>query len=155
MDGALAHAPPLTTPTPLARWRPALCPDGRAPGRCPQVLGATNPAEAAVGSVRREILEKFTELGLASKPNTGENGVHASASPFEALAERINWTGATISSDPFGRGMLAAGVPAETIKAWADDPQVSLGGQRGSLFDLLEDVDADTVLSMSAKIKPA
>ena len=29
-----------------------------------------------------------------AKPNTGDNGVHASASPFEALAERMNWVSA-------------------------------------------------------------
>jgi hypothetical protein len=30
-------------------------------------------------------------LGLQYCPNVGDNGVHASASPFEALAERMNW----------------------------------------------------------------
>ena len=78
--------------------------------------------------------------------------MHASASPFEALAERMNWTGATVDSDPFGRGMLAAGVSEGTIKAWAEDPQVVLEGKKGSLYDFLEDLDADTVLSTCVKL---
>ena len=49
-------------------------------------------------------------LGFAAEPNTGTNGVHASASPFEALAERANWLGMPLESDSFGRAMLATGV---------------------------------------------
>ena len=30
----------------------------------------------------------YKELGLTSVPNKGDNGVHASASPFEGLAEK-------------------------------------------------------------------
>mmetsp|Transcript_33561 Transcript_33561/g.76412 ORF Transcript_33561/g.76412 Transcript_33561/m.76412 type:complete len:160 (-) Transcript_33561:9-488(-) len=46
---------------------------------------------------------KLDELWAAAKKapcNTGDNGVHASASPFEALAERMNWprSGATTLS---------------------------------------------------------
>jgi hypothetical protein len=45
--------------------------------------------------------------GLKEVPNVGDNGVHASASPFEALAERLNWLGArlgawvTVFQNPF------------------------------------------------------
>lgn len=52
------------------------------------VLGATNPREAASGSLRKLIADDWKNLGLEAEPNTGDNGVHASASPFEALAER-------------------------------------------------------------------
>ena len=88
-----------------------------------KVLGATNPAEAAKGSLRRAILDEWKGLGLAAEPDTGDNGVHASASPFEALSERINWCGATLEGDAYGRGLLAAGIDAKTLKAWGDDPQ--------------------------------
>lgn len=120
-----------------------------------EVLGATNPADAAVGSVRREILDKWEALGLSSKPNVGENGVHASASPFEALSERMNWTGVALADDAFGRALLAAGVPAATVASWTEDPQVVLDGKKGSLFDLLEDRDADDVLNVVTKIQAA
>jgi hypothetical protein len=83
-----------------------------------KVLGATDPTKAAAGSVRRLILEKYEALGLAIKPNTGDNGVHASASPFEALAERMNWLGQAIESDTYGSGLLAAGVPKAVLQHW-------------------------------------
>ncbi len=35
--------------------------------------------------------KNWEENGLPAKPNVGDNSVHASASPFEALAERMNW----------------------------------------------------------------
>ena len=69
-----------------------LRPQARALGG--KVLGATDPTQAAAGSLRRQILERWRELGLKAEPNVGDNGVHASASPFEGLAERMNWIGA-------------------------------------------------------------
>ena len=117
-----------------------------------EVLGATDPKAAAPGSARRVIFETYKALGLPGQPNTGDNGVHASASPFEALAERANWLKAPIEDDFYGRGLMAAGVPAATIAEWCNDPQVSYEGGKGSLFDLLEDLDADDVLKRAQKI---
>eukprot|EP00959_Pyramimonas_sp_CCMP1952_P359448 7526512-Pyramimonas_sp.AAC.1 len=65
-------------------WCPTKCSWADFRGK---VLGATDPATAEVGAVRRTILDKYEELGLTSQPDVGDNGVHASASPFEALAE--------------------------------------------------------------------
>jgi len=58
-----------------------------------QVLGSTDPTIVAEGSLRRSIFNDWKKLGLATEPNVGDNGVHASASPFEALCERLNWVG--------------------------------------------------------------
>lgn len=58
-----------------------------------QVLGSTDPVIAAEGSLRKSIFTDWKKMGLASEPNVGDNGVHASASPFEALCERLNWVG--------------------------------------------------------------
>lgn len=116
------------------------------------VLGATDPSTAEKGSLRRTILEQWQSLDLASKPNVGENGVHASASPFEALAERMNWLGVQVDEDSFGRGLVASGVDADRIASWTTDPQVRHEGQLTSLFDLLEDLDADAVLSKVSDI---
>jgi hypothetical protein len=82
-------------------------------------------------------------MGLSAQPDTGDNGIHASASPFEGLAERLNWCGAQLETDTFGKKLLATGVPTETIMAYTQDPQVSFDGEMTSLFDLLEDTDAD------------
>lgn len=120
-----------------------------------EVLGATDPSTAPAGSIRREILDKYKSLGLKSKPNTGDNGVHASASPFEALAERVNWLGASYDGDDFGRGMLAAGISEATFKSWSQDAQVTVPGQakKMSVFDHFEDKDADDVLKMSTSVQ--
>ena len=67
--------------------------------------------------------------------------MHASASPFEAYAERNNWLGAAARVDPFGKKMLAAGLSESMVMAWSVDPQVVIGaGERGSIFDRLEDL---------------
>jgi hypothetical protein len=57
------------------------------------VLGSTDPTIAAEGSLRKAIFTHWKKMGLATEPNVGDNGVHASASPFEALCERLNWVG--------------------------------------------------------------
>jgi len=120
-----------------------------------KVLGPTDPAEAPKDSLRGQVLADWKELGLTSEPNVGDNGVHASASPFEAFAERNNWLKIPIGKDKFGRSLLSEDMSVETIKAWSVDPQVTIGeGKKGSIFDQLEDMDVDEclakVLSLSA-----
>ena len=117
------------------------------------VLGATNPSEAAPGSLRKQVLESWRSLGLAAEPDTGDNGVHASASPFEGLAERMNWLEQPLATDPFGKKLLAEGLTPETIAAWAVDPRVPMpDGKTGSLFDALEDLDLADCIATAAAI---
>ncbi len=113
-----------------------------------KVLGPTDPAAAPEGALRGTILKDWQALGLKAQPDVGDNGVHASASPFEGLAERMNWLGAGVEKDAFGAALLAAGVSAPTIKAWSLDPQV--GGK--SLFDQLEDLDSKECVSKAAQL---
>merc|ERR1712072_470166 len=121
--------------------------------RC-KALGPTDPTEAPADSVRGMIYAKWEELGLAAQPDVGDNGMHGSASPFEAFAECVNWIGSDPASEPFGAAMLEAGISAETIKAWSVDPQVTLpeGDKKGSLFDAVEDTNADDCLATLVKI---
>ena len=72
--------------------------------------------------------------------------MHASASPFEGLAEKINWLKADPAQDAFGARLVKAGVSVKTIQAWSVDPQV--GGK--SLFDQLEDLDASACVAKAA-----
>ena len=107
------------------------------------VLGPTDPAQAPADSIRGMINADWEALGLKAPPNTGDNGVHASASPFEGMAERMNWLGSALKDDPFGAALLEAGVPEAYINDGTVDPQVKIDadGKKGSLFDALEDMD--------------
>ena len=111
-----------------------------------KVLGPTDPADAPADSLRGLILQDWEALGLKHVPNVGDNGVHASASPFEALAERNNWLSASFADDPFGGPLLKCGVSEATIKAWSVDPQLVIDGSNASLFDSVEDMDTGTCL---------
>jgi hypothetical protein len=119
-----------------------------------KVLGPTDPASAPEASLRGVIHADWEKLGLGAPPDTGNNGVHASASPFEGFAERANWLGVRASEDEFGRALLRAGLPEEMIRAWAVDPQVTLeaGEGKGSLFDQLEDLDVGPCLAKCAQL---
>ena len=113
-----------------------------------KVLGPTDPADGPPGSLRKTILDEYQKLGLSDKPNKGDNGVHASASPFEGLAEKINWLKRSVTDDAFGKALLGAGLSKETIAEWSVDPQVNQpGGGRGSVFDALEDMDVGPCLA--------
>jgi len=73
--------------------------------------------------------------------------MHASASPFEGLAERCNWLSCAIKDDGFGTQLIDAGMKEEMIKEWSVDPQVNIEAEKkGSVFDSLEDVDCGECL---------
>jgi len=119
-----------------------------------KVLGPTDPAAAPTDSLRGIVMADWKELGLKSEPNTGDNAVHASASPFEGMAERTNWLGTkfTVETDEFAKKLTAEGIgiSVETIKKWSVDPQVVLKkgeDKKGSLFDQVEDQDFDECVS--------
>lgn len=116
------------------------------------LVGATNPSDAAVGSIRRTILDDWKALGLGYQPNTGENGIHASASPFEGLVEKENWLGVKPLEDPFGKALLAAGVSKDTVTKWLKGADVTVEGKKTPLFDVLEDLDAAQCASKAAEI---
>eukprot|EP00928_Gymnodinium_smaydae_P042866 TRINITY_DN28831_c0_g4_i2.p1 TRINITY_DN28831_c0_g4~~TRINITY_DN28831_c0_g4_i2.p1 ORF type:complete len:477 (-),score=174.16 TRINITY_DN28831_c0_g4_i2:284-1627(-) len=110
-----------------------------------KLLGPTDPADAPADSLRGLIAAKWKELDLKAPCNTGDNGVHASASPFESLAERMNWLGVRANNDQFGKVLMKAGVNGGLIREWSVDPQVTFGivPITRSIFDTLEDTDSD------------
>merc|ERR550525_108353 len=74
--------------------------------------------------------------------------MHASASPFEAFAERNNWLSVPIAQDQFGKQLLNSGLSESLIKAWSVDPQVYIAADKqGSIFDQLEDLDSKECLT--------
>ena len=118
-----------------------------------EVLGPTDPAKAPAESLRGVINADWEKLGLPGAPNVTDNGVHASASPFEGLAERMNWLEKPLADDPFGKALLDAGIKEETLKAWTVDPRVPMpDGADGSLFDALEDLDLDACIEKAKAI---
>ena len=118
-----------------------------------EVLGPTDPSKAPDGSLRASIFKDYEKLGLPGVPNVTDNGIHASASPFEGLAERMNWLGKPLAEDPFGKELLDAGIKEETLKAWTVDPRVPMpDGSSGSLFDALEDLDVDACIAKAVEI---
>ena len=127
------------------------------------VLGPTDPKDAPEGALRGIIAAGWEALGLKAECNGGDNAVHASASPFEGLAERMNWLALAPADDVFGKVLLAAGIPEETIKKWSSDPQVTYdaetatkaGKEKGSIFDALEDLDYQACLDKCVAISKA
>jgi nucleoside diphosphate kinase len=117
-----------------------------------KVLGATDPASAEAGSLRNTVYQQWKEQGLPALPDTGDNGIHASASPFEAMSERMNWLNVELDDDDFAKGMMASGISAETINLWRNDPQVVVGDAKVSLFDSLEDMSSKECLAKAVEI---
>lgn len=119
-----------------------------------ELLGPTDPKEGPAGCIRKLILDSYQELGLASEPNKGDNGVHASASPFEGLAEKTNWLKMGIKSDAFGKALLDNGFSPKTIQDWSVDPRlvVSEDGKVASIFDTVEDMDVDECLKKLVEV---
>jgi len=113
-----------------------------------KVLGPTDPKLAPADALRGMILKDWKDLGLVTEPNTSDNGMHASASPFEGLAERANWLQSAVKDDIFGKQLVDAGMAEDKIKDWSVDPQVIIDsdGKKASIFDQLEDIDSSTCL---------
>lgn len=109
-----------------------------------ELVGATDPAKAAASSLRGMIRKRWNELGLSEEPSIGENAIHASASPFEALAERLNWLNIPLEADGYGQFLLKCGLTKETIRAWSTDPVVrwAESPSGSSIFDAFEDLDS-------------
>jgi hypothetical protein len=88
------------------------------------VLGPTDPAAAPPDSLRGTLHSDWAALGLKAPPDVGDNGVHASASPFEGLAEKMNWLQLDPTEDEYlGKLLLEAGMPLRMLKEWTVDPQ--------------------------------
>jgi hypothetical protein len=125
-----------------------------------KVLGPSTPADAPTDSLRGIVAANCQELGLQAPCDDMDNAVHASASPFESLAERANWLACCVADDPFGSALLAKGVPESTMKKWFNDPLVNYddktakekGISKGSIFGALKDLDYEQCLDRCVAI---
>ncbi|CAK0876888.1 unnamed protein product [Prorocentrum cordatum] len=116
------------------------------------VLGATHPEDAVPGSLRGYFRDHWRSLGLRGPLHVGENAVHASASAFEAMVERVNWLGISFEDDPLGRELIRSHVPVATLKSWSSDPVVSHDGREASLFDLFENLGCSESIELATAL---
>lgn len=113
-----------------------------------EVIGATDPAKAAEGSLRNELLRRYRELGQSVTPSVGDNGVHASAGPIEGLRELSVWTGAEAMEQELARALFDRGMTRQTLSGLLENGPVTIDGKTGPVFDLTEDIDADEAVRL-------
>jgi nucleoside diphosphate kinase len=90
-----------------------------------KVVGSTNPSLAHPDSLRSIMSADWEGLGLESPMNMMRNGVHASASAFEAMVERSIWLGTAVDTDKYlGAQLLSASIPVGVLEDWSGNPIV-------------------------------
>ena len=82
-------------------------------------------------------MNKYKALLLKTYPNTANNDVHASVSPFESHAARANWIGASIEGGAYGKVLLEDNVLNANIVEWSGDAQVFVGEDNAPVNTLL------------------
>merc|ERR1712217_144827 len=120
-----------------------------------KLIGATNPTKARQASLRGKICREWKKHDLESAPDASDNVVHASASPFEGLCDRMKRLGVSCHNDAYGRALLAAGVTEQTIRAWKSNPEINVtsdNGKKGSVFDALKDTGATACTVKAAEL---
>ena len=114
-----------------------------------KVVGATNPSLAHPESLRAVVSAEWESLGLAGPLDMMRNGVHASASAFEAMVERSIWLGVPLDKDKhLGAHLLSSGIPMSVLKEWSLNPQT-----RGKfIFDHMENQGSGQCLETARSI---
>jgi hypothetical protein len=92
-----------------------------------RAIGSSDPSKALPDSLRRIIYERYRQLEMEEQPNELFNAIHASESPLEGLAERMNWSfSKSLQQDEFGRLLLGKGIPESKILEWCENSRVSM-----------------------------
>ncbi|MEN9938630.1 MAG: hypothetical protein RLZZ387_5209, partial [Chloroflexota bacterium] len=119
-----------------------------------EMLGVTDPASSAEGTLRRTFLDRSAELGLG-EVSRGTNGVHFSAGPLEGMVETARYftdyeggSALSYTATCFGALLAAEGLSAEDIEWLASNPNLSLGGKSISAFDATEEIDPPAAAGM-------
>ena len=113
------------------------------------VIGGTNPSFANETSLRSLMNARWEDLGLARPLDMMRNGLHASASAFEALVERSIWLGVALEADAyFGVNLFSSTVPANVLKEWAMNPMV----YRKYVFDRMENKGSKQCLETAQEL---
>jgi nucleoside diphosphate kinase len=110
-----------------------------------EVIGATKPDQAVQGSLRSELLLRYREFGLDEAPGMTNNGVHASAGPIEGTREQMVWLDVDPASSDLGKALFESGLRKEEFDRLLENGPARFKGQRGPVFDITEDVDAQDI----------
>lgn len=114
-----------------------------------RIIGSSNPSMAQSGSLRSIIALEWRELNLANEPNMENNGIHASASAFEAFVERAIWLNETsFADDPFASNLLDAGIPEKYLEEWSLNSTVA----QKSVFDHMENKGTEECISTAVEL---
>ncbi|HUJ37999.1 MAG TPA: hypothetical protein VLW88_10000 [Hyphomicrobium sp.] len=122
------------------------------------VTGATDPARAAPGSIRRTLLDRKAELGLRDV-STASNGVHCSAGPLEAMVEYVRFFSdhaqakpIEVNDTPFGRLLAKHGLGSKEIANLAKNPLLGRGAEAPYAFNLTEEKNSDEAAELLAGV---
>ena len=114
-----------------------------------KVIGATNPSLAHPESLRSIMNAEWEDLGLGGPLDMVRNGLHASASAFEALVERSIWLGVSLETDAhFGVHLFSSAVPATVLKEWTTNPVV----RNKYVFDHMENQGSEQCLETAQEL---
>ena len=121
-------------------------------------IGATCPADAAMGSIRRVLLENADAYGLKAVTPSW-NGVHLSAGPIEGLIELIRYqsdyeSGKALTAPDFRFGQQLTEAFGQEKTAWLlTNPTVEYKGEAVSVFDLTEEKNSEACIDMLQSIR--
>lgn len=100
-----------------------------------KIVGSDDPSCAHPESLRATIYSDWKELGLAAPLDMASNGIHCSASAFEALVEISEWLKLSVENDRFGDELIRSGVSRDMLVDWMSN--ISVKGK--PVFDHMED----------------
>ena len=120
------------------------------------IVGCDDPKSAGTYTIRGQIYENWHDYDLTNRPDIINNGIHVSASPFEAFMERVNWLKISPKDDVYGEKLLKSGLTLEHFREFHLNPSVyddesnKLSKKKGVSFLLekIQDMDWKECINM-------
>jgi hypothetical protein len=118
-----------------------------------EMVGHSFPENATPNSIRGILYAHPNEYGFKSV-TIGNNCVHLSAGPFEAMFEIVNFFGSIAGIElekqpPLAlQRMLKAGISYEQAISTLNNPQINRSGKSVDLFTATEDMNTDEAIAL-------
>ena len=121
-------------------------------------IGVTDPVNANIGSLRREILDNKDIFGLLDI-SQGQNGIHLSAGPVEALIELKRYNSNFTNNDlkefsDFSFGKILIEKFEKQFDDIVNNNDFIVKGKSISIFDLTEEKNSDEAIDLLEQIIP-